>query len=340
MSRRTAKLSPRAHLLLCSAVAILYGAMARGQAEPAPSSAAQPQSAGGADSASTQDGSSAPSGTGGGPSGGGSPVGYIDNAIPVDMLRFRFDAGYEFDRPNRAEFFYARPGPLGGPGLPKPDTGVASYQDLTFYAEKTLGERLSGFVELPWRFLNPEINANTNGFSDMNAGFKYAFLFSERQVASFQFKTYIPTGDAERGLGNHHVSLEPGLLLHEQLSDRFCLDGELRYWIPVGGTDFAGSILRYGLGVSYWVYESCNLSVAPVAEFVGWTVFSGHASFLSEATKQVVIEDSAGDTIVNAKLGIRVKFGNAADLYTGYGRALTGDKWYSDIYRLEFRLYY
>jgi hypothetical protein len=44
-----------------------------------------------------------------------------------------------------------------------------------------------------------------------------------------------------------------------------------------------------------------------------------------------------GDTIVNAKLGLRIGSGNA-DFYASYGRALTGDVWYKDIVRLEFRL--
>ena len=56
-----------------------------------------------------------------GPTVSDSKVGYIDNAIPVDMLRFRFDASYEFTRPNRAEFFYARGAPKG-PGLRLPES--------------------------------------------------------------------------------------------------------------------------------------------------------------------------------------------------------------------------
>jgi hypothetical protein len=28
------------------------------------------------------------------------------------------------------------------------------------------------------------------------------------------------------------------------------------------------------------------------------------------------------------------------DIYTGYGRPLTGDSWYEDIYRFELRYFY
>src|SRR5262245_40773719 len=72
---------------------------------------------------------------------GSSRVGYIDNAIPLDLFRFRFDAGYHFTRPNRAEFFYAQSQP-GGPGLPKPEVQV-DYQEFNFYVEKKVGDRAS-----------------------------------------------------------------------------------------------------------------------------------------------------------------------------------------------------
>ena len=56
------------------------------------------------------------------------------------------------------------------------------------------------------------------------------------------------------------------------------------------------------------------------------------------------VKDAAGDTIVNAKIGVRLGFGplvgpanlSRSDLYIGYGRALTGDVWYKDILRVEY----
>src|SRR4051812_46759703 len=85
-----------------------------------------------------------------------SKVGYIDNAIPGNVLRFRYDAAYDFTRPTRGEFFYARTNPPG-PGLPKSERSI-DYQDASAYAEALLAPSLSGFFEVPVRFLNPEIN--------------------------------------------------------------------------------------------------------------------------------------------------------------------------------------
>lgn len=266
-----------------------------------------------------------------------STVGYIDSAIPMSLLRLRFDAAYDFRRPNRAEFFYAKSAP-SGPGLPQPEPRI-DYQDLSSYLEVAASDRMSGFVELPWRFLNPEVNANTNGPSDMNAGFKYAFLFQDDGVATFQLRTYIPTGDAHRGLGNHHVSLEPALLFYKPLTDRLGLEGEFRYWVPIDGTDFAGDLLRYGLGLHYDICKTCSMRVSPVVEFVGWTVLDGKESAVT-SSGFVSIRDAGGDTIVNAKLGLRWRVESLGDFYAGYGRSLTGDRWYENTFRVEFRLFF
>ncbi|HXG09862.1 MAG TPA: hypothetical protein VNK04_08750 [Gemmataceae bacterium] len=291
---------------------------------------------------------------------------YIDTAIIRSMVRFRFDAAYDNNVPDRAEFFYAKcgcfrglpaprnAGPLreflvsrglfrdpSAPGPPLPETGV-DYQDIRSYVEIAASQRLSGFVELPVRFLNPEVNDNTAGFGDMEAGVKLGLITDPGcRYLTFQFRTYIPTGDAERGLGTNHVSLEPALLAFQRFGDRLILEGELRDWIPIGGTDFAGNIIRYGVGVSYFLVGNPlvlaqpvdgGFWLAPVAEFVGWTVLDGKGS------TPTFVFDAAGDTIVNAKFGARFGLGNYNSFSVSYGRALTGDVWYKDIVRVEYRL--
>lgn len=316
------------------AAGLLIGVPSVGAQTPAPEPEAgtQPQAfAAASGESSTPTGS----GTGGGPTVGDSRVGYIDDAIPGNDFRLRFDAGYNFRRPTRAEFFYPKPGPQG-PGLPQPEPRI-DYQDLSAYLELAVTDRLSGFVEVPWRFLNPEVNPDHNGVGDMNAGVKYAFVDTPDRVATIQFRTYIPTGDSHRGLGTDHVSLEPAVLLYRPLTERLGFEGEFRVWVPVGGTDFAGDILRYGGGLYYDLLRTCRLRATPVAEVVGWTVLSGKESqaFLPGG---VAVGDAAGDTIVNAKLGVRLGFREFGDLYAGYGRPLTGDRWYENTFRVEWRV--
>jgi hypothetical protein len=316
--------------------AVLGAAPAWGQTQAPPAAPAPPApSAESTQSTSTSTAETASEAEAGGPTVSNSRVGYIDDAIPGDVFRLRLDAAYDFRRPTRAEFFYAKTAPLG-PGLPVPEPRI-DYQELSAYLELAVADRLSGFVEVPWRFLNPEVNPDHNGLGDLNAGLKFAFLDEKDLVATFQFRTYVPTGDSHRGLGNDHVSLEPALLLYAPLTERLAFEGELRVWVPVGGTDFAGDIVRYGAGLHYDLLHTCRLRVTPVAEFVGWTVLSGKESqaFLPGG---VAVGDAAGDTIVNAKLGVRLDLGSLGDLYAGYGRPLTGDRWYDNILRVEWRV--
>jgi len=67
---------------------------------------------------------------------------------------------------------------------------------------------------------------------------------------------------------------------------------------------------------------------------VVWSVLGGKES------AGTTIISAAGDTIVNFKVGVRFGLGDRADIYTGYGRPLTGDVWYKDIFRVEFRLFF
>jgi hypothetical protein len=266
-----------------------------------------------------------------------SSVGYIDSAIPGDVFRFRYDDSYNNTRPTRADFIYPKGGPAG-PGLPDPEPRI-DFPDLSAYLEKSLSDRFSAFVDVPVRFLNPERNADHWGLSDMDAGFKFAFIQNDDWVATFQFRTYIPTGDSHRGLGTDHVTLEPAFLSYNRLTDRLAMESELRLWTPIGGTDFAGNIIRYGTGVHYDLFRTSYCTFTPAAEFVGWTILNGKETVVppSGAT---FIHDAGGETIFNAKLGLFVKFGTRADIYAGYGRPLTGDRWYENTLRMQFRLFY
>ncbi len=263
-----------------------------------------------------------------------SSVGYIDSAIPANQVRLRYDSAYHITRPNRAEFYYG-PGSPFGPGLEDPERSV-DFQDVSAYLEVLFGPRLSVFAEVPVRFLNPEVNGNTWGLSDVSGGFKWAFWHGDGQVATLQVRAIAPTGDVNTGLSTTHATVEPALLYYRRLSERLTLEGEFRFWAPVGGTDFAGDVLRYGLGLSYEVCRTEHLTFRPVVEFVGWTVLNGKETFTTPGG-DLVLKDAAGDDIVNVKLGLRTGIGERLDFYAGWGHPLTGTRWYDNIIRVELR---
>jgi hypothetical protein len=284
------------------------------------------------------------SGGEGGPVISNSTVGYIDAAIPGNQLRMRFDAAYNNPVPNRGEFFYQRSPEAPGD---KAESRV-DYQEFSLYAEYAPVQQFSVFAEVPVRFLNPTVDDNVKGLGDMNVGFKWAFLFEEDSVLTFQFRTYIPTGDGTVGLGNSHVTLEPALLGYQRLTDRLSAEGELRLWVPLGETpfvfgsvsggsaNFSSNVIRYGIGLHYDVVRTPRLVIAPVTEVVGWTFLDGKKTVALPNGLGTDLSAS-GDTIVNLKVGTRFKLPDVGDLYIGYGRALTGETMYKDILRVEVR---
>ena len=297
-----------------------------------------------------------------------SNTGYIDNANIGTPIRFRFDAAYGADAPDRAEFFYGKcgcfrslsPGDPHAPGPAALETNV-DFQDIRMDLEVALNLRWSVFAELPVRLLNPQVNENTAGLADLRVGFKYAFWLTPDSVMTFQLRNYIPTGDALSGLGTDHFSIEPGLLHFHRFSDRLTFESELRPWIPIGGSSvagvttnnplppdpgdhFGGVVLRYGVGLGYDVLrlEETGFRVTPVVEIVGWQLLGGYETLALSGLGLGLgagpnAKESEGISIVNLKGGLRFSFGNGNSLSVSYGTALTDDIWYDEIVRFEFR---
>jgi hypothetical protein len=298
----------------------------------------------------------------------GSMVGYIDNPIVESQIRIRFDDNFEDQFPDRSEFIYAKcacyrglqniippafdpraPGP--GPGVPQ----AINFQQLYLNAEYSPQRRFSAFVEVPIRWLQPQGFksippfsgfSNQAGLGDVMAGFKLAAVASESTYLTFQFKGYFPSGDASKGLGTNHSSVEPSLLLYHGFSSRFALEGQLGDWHPIGGSagvpitaseGFAGDVFFYGIGPSYKLYDGNRVKIAPVVELFGWHVLSGFQTQPITGTVDGAASEVSGMNIVNLKAGLRVSVGSHSSFYVGFGQALTHDDWYKHIVRLEYR---
>lgn len=280
-----------------------------------------------------------------------SGVAYIDSAIPWTGVRLRYDNARDSNRPDRGEYFYGKCGCFAGLGVDLKATGpgVSSfaksvdYQEFNLYAEAKVGERGSVFVDTPFRWVSFTPNDggvdihNGSGLSDISIGFKYVLGSDECQYLTFQLRSTLPSGDASEGLGTANYNVEPALLYFRKLSDKVTLEAELRDWVAIGGSDFAGNVIRYGVGLSFEAYKNCNMSIRPVAEFVGWTFTSGQEISQAPNAAGFIISDASGDTIINGKFGVRANFGDNSSFYAGYGRALTGEVLYKHIFRVEYR---
>ena len=298
----------------------------------------------------------------------GSMVGYVDNAIIGSQVRIRFDAAFNDPFPDRAEFFYAKCSCyrlLGGAGPPLslaadpnasgPGPGIPTtinYQQLYMQAEYAPISRFSVFVQVPVRWLQPQgfkptpftPFGNQSGLSDVEAGFKFAALASSSHYLTFQLRAYFPSGDSSKGLGTNHWSIEPSLLYYQKLSSRWAVEGQLTYWHPIGGSagvpvtnseGYAGDIFNYGIGPSYRLINRENFRLSPVVELVGWKVLGGFE------TAPGPIDNAAAEVgninIVNIKVGARAAFGHHNSIYAGFGRAVTFNDWYRDLFRMEYR---
>jgi hypothetical protein len=299
----------------------------------------------------------------------GSMVGYIDDAVIGSQVRFRFDAAWHTQSPDRAEYFYAKCGcynsQLAGTGsaafdpkAPGPQGGAATdlnFQQLYMEAEYAVSSRLSFFGEIPVRWIQPKSFAsdtgtfsNQSGLSDLQAGVKAGLFTGEGSALTFQFKSYFPTGDPARGLGVNHYSIEPGLLYYQKVGSRGAIESQFLFWHPIGGSQgvatlsinpnpgsFAGDVVSYGVGPSVEVYNKGRIRVAPVVELVGWSVLGGfQTAWVNEANTSTT---ASGTNILNLKAGVRTTVGSRNSLYVGYGRGLTNAVWYKDLVRAEYR---
>lgn len=263
-------------------------------------------------------------------------VSFIDSAVPRNLVGLRFEAAYNNRQPMRAEYYHPAGGVPGSTGFPFVETRI-DYQELTSYAEYALMPWFSVFIEAPYRWLNPEINANRSGPSDVHYGMKLCTWSDENFIATILLRLYQRSARVD-ALGTSHWSVEPGLLASYRINSNFHLEGEFRYWIPLTANEFAGDILRYGLGLSYG-QKGSGFWYAPVAEGIGWTLLSGQTMIATSPT-DFIVQPARGQTIVNAYLGMRFGYGPNLDFYAGYGRSLTGDFWQRDIYRFEMRFSY
>jgi len=294
-----------------------------------------------------------------------SMVGYINDSTIRSQLRVRFDSGSGLNSADRAEFFYAKYGWYAhqpttfvnyDPDAPGPWPGLLA--DGNFSQLYLLGEygfansRASAFVELPVRWFRPDewipglgVGEKSTGLSDIRFGAKFGLVSSERDQATILFQVTTPTGDAAKALGTNHASIEPAFLLAHAVNEQVNVEAQFGVVIPAGGSaglpvsspdKFSGSVLYYGVGPSFDVYSTSTLRVAPVVEFVGWSVLGGFRTTCGDQTCFLEANDPGGN-IVNVKVGGRLVMREQNSVYVGFGKALTDEKWYDKIFRLEFR---
>ncbi|MGD9853919.1 MAG: hypothetical protein AB7U20_03120 [Planctomycetaceae bacterium] len=228
---------------------------------------------------------------------------FIESAQPYSHIGLQYENGWNLSKPDRSEFFWAAP--TTGPG-PERSVDVTT---LTARME-TATARASAILAVPLRAVDPEINRNTSGIGDLTVGGKLVLVSGKDWVVTQQTLTYLHTGPAGRGMGTGHVSMEPGLLARYRWTDEMYFHGQMRYVIPLSGTDdFPGEVLIWGVGASWIWHETDAFAVLPTFEVAGISFLDGQRT-----TPAGAAVDVDGETSVEFLPGLRFVLGPQGDL--------------------------
>lgn len=257
----------------------------------------------------------------------------IDLVQPFNHFRLRYDAVYDLRTPDRANYFWAKPG-QGPPAVGE----VVDYQEARLYSEIG-GGMASAFTDIGLRAVDPLVAGNTTGFSDMTAGAKLLLVDGTYWKIGQITKTHMNTGSPRKGLGRGSFAMEPGVLARYKWNDDTYLHSQLTFWFPLGADPaFAGQILHYGLGVSYLGCETDRFALIHTAEWTGMTFIDGQTSTLTG------VRDVDGEMVNTFLYGLRAVIGPAGDLGLfeagvagGFG---TGSNWIDGMLRMELRWSY
>jgi hypothetical protein len=270
---------------------------------------------------------------------------FADQVQPITQIRIFGDFAGEYQFPDKAEYFWAQEnvkgpryaGPALPPGVKPPGAPNLDYSEGNLYIEGAIN-RFGLFVNLPYLNVEPTLYRGASGFSDMSVGTKSLLLDCELAQFTFQFQTFIPTGNFLQGLGTGHVSLEPSLIWALKLTRMTYWQGQVAYWFPIGGTTtFQGPVFRYDVAINQMLWQcGCDKPVQLIgtAELGGYEIAGG--AYTSPLSGLPLSAKDVG-SIVNAGPGLRLVVCNKIDIGAGSYFAITKDRMAAALARIEFR---
>jgi hypothetical protein len=254
---------------------------------------------------------------------------FVPSVRPFTYSRLRWDHGRNLTDPDRAEYFWAAIG-KNGPGQPERSV---DYNELSLYAEMG-GPKFSLYINTPYRNQEGEVNRGSGGFGDLTIGTKTVLIDSELMLFTFSLGTTIPTGLSGRGIGTGHVSMDPSLLYAVKLYPETYWQGQLGYWIPIGGTSgFPGSVLFYHNSINHVIARPLkDTALIGTIETSGFTFTSGSFTDVNGVVR------SANDTTYFAVgPGLRLALCDKLDFGFGVQFSVTGNHFAEQLYRTEIR---
>ncbi|WP_165227179.1 hypothetical protein [Aquisphaera insulae] len=296
---------------------------------------------------------------------------FADYARPRTVTRIRVDRGLDMTHPNRNLFFLMQT----GPGFPKNVTArrngqmyrwqgdpSLNWSELYLYQEAA-GEKGSFFVEYPYRQINPLYSPTQAGFGDINFGTKSMLFDTELLQVAFQFRTYMPTGNASLGLGTGHISLDPSILAALKIGPETFYQAQVGQWIPIGGDpQIRGGVLYWLMSLNQvLLWTTPDSPLIGTLEMDGWSFQDGGYSdpaFIRQRQTGVgphgypkygpvnparggkhpgFVASGGGVSYFNIGPGLRWSICNKVDLGGALTWSTTPGQWASPWFRFEVR---
>lgn len=262
---------------------------------------------------------------------------FTDSPRPVTQTRARWDYGERFTFPDRGEYFWARADGKGkGPKPNAPALGTPALDYHELYLDQEIAAGMGSVtVSMPYRSVNPTPFTNSAaGFGDLQITAKSLLYDTELFMFAFQFKTYIPTGQAMKGLGTGHTSLEPGLIAGLRISPRTYAQAQVREWIPIAGDkDYMGAAIFYSFSLNHILWQPVrDVRLIGTWETTGFGFQDG--LYTNAAVGGIKL---SGQSAVHTGVGLRLFFCDTLDLGLGWQHGISGKYLIQDQVRTEFR---
>lgn len=208
----------------------------------------------------------------------------IDPAQPSNSFRVRGVFANGMHLPDRAEYFWARTRNGGGPPLGE---SSIDYQELRLRME-TGSKSFSTAFEVPLRRVDPELNRNSTGLSDLQLATKLVLISGKTWILSQHMGFRFPTGKARAGLGAGRVGMEPGLLFRSRMREQTWMHGEVKFWFPMGAAPVSkGEVLKIATGFNtVWRETDCS-ALVPSLEMSSFIVTRGAANDATQVERRV-----------------------------------------------------
>lgn len=208
------------------------------------------------------------------------------------------------------------------------DDGMVDETEFEVELVWAINNRMIIILGAPMAYLDPVDDANTSGFGDMEVGIQFLAFNGERDLLFFALFAGLPTGDADRDLGNGFTVVEPAVLWLHDFGGGNYFQSRFGWEIPVS-TEDVGSEFRYDMGMYHtFLSTECNTHFR-------WLT----AAFEVNGVSAMNGPDS-GETVVDLTTGLRWVVRDLDEIGFGWSFPVTGTQGFENELIFSYRRHF